>query len=107
MKVRPAEVIACQPFRHDAIQSRLGRIAEQYRLLVAGRRDRAPGNLIRQLEHDGFWIELDRMRGRCPDKKQRCECGEYYRAHIIHKRLRDWTPELAMSARWRQVRAGC
>src|SRR5262249_50913249 len=42
VKVRSAEMMAGEPLRHDAVQTRLCRIAEQDGLLVAVRGDRAP-----------------------------------------------------------------
>src|SRR5215475_14425562 len=85
MKVRPAEMIAGEPLRHDAVQTRLCRVAAQDGLLVAVRGDRAPLDLIRQLEDDGLRIELGRGgHYRHAGQDYRGECGRQDSLTTIH-----------------------
>jgi hypothetical protein len=51
-------------------------MSEQDCLLIATRSDRAPVDLIEQLEHDGFWVEFGSAgNSRHAGQEHRGECS--------------------------------
>jgi hypothetical protein len=61
MDVRPAEVIAGEPFHHDSVWAWLGGVSEKHRLLISSRGNRPPVDLVRQLEGEYLRVELNSM----------------------------------------------
>jgi hypothetical protein len=57
--MRPAEVIAGEPFHHDSVRAWFGGVSEKHGLLISSRGNRSPVDLVRQLEGEYLRVELN------------------------------------------------
>jgi hypothetical protein len=83
MEVRPAEMVALEPFDAHDVKPRLRRVAHEHRVLHAGGAGRIPFDLVGQFVGDSRRIELGRSAGHRQGQR-RCRSGEQQaaQAHV-------------------------